>query len=164
MMRRLFFLLPGNKQAGKLAVDLKNNAAIKQHNIHAVVKDDMQIFGVDDVHNISEPDSDDVIEWWVWRINLAVFFFALFMFVIMLITSTSYWLIIPAVIMFGTFISGLLFVLKIPRVHIKEHLSAIRHGETLMMVDVTPSQVYAVGHFIHIHHPDAFNGGVSWHR
>jgi len=164
MMRRLFFLLPGNKQAAKLAVDLENNAAIKQQNIHAVVNDNMQILGVNDVHLISERDKDDVIEWWIWRINLTVFFFALLAFATMLITSTPYWLIIPTVIMFGTFISGLLFVLKIPRTHIKEHLSAIGHGETLMMVDVTPSQVYSVSHFIHQHHPEAICGGVGWHR
>lgn len=163
MMRRLFYLLPDNNQAGKLAIDLEYDAAIKQHNIHAVARDAMQINGVDDVHNMNERDKDAVIEWWGWRINLAVFFIALLVFVVMLLWSPSSWLIIPAVLMVGTFVIGLTFVLRLPNVHVDEFFPAMRHGEILMMVDVTTSQIYDVSRYIRQRHPEAITGGVCWH-
>lgn len=130
MMRRLFFLLPNNKQAGKLAADLEHDAAIKQQDIHAVVRDEMEINGIDDVHSMNETDKDAVIEWWGWRINLSVFFFALLAFVVMLLWTPSYWLIVPAVMVVGTFAIGLVFVLRMPNVHVGEFFSALLHGET----------------------------------
>lgn len=95
MKRRLFFLLPNNKQAGQLAIDLEHDAIINRQNIHAVTRDEMQISGVDDVHSMTERDTDAVIEWWAWRINLAVFFMALLAFVVMLFSQPSYWLLVP---------------------------------------------------------------------
>lgn len=163
MNRRLFFLLPDNKQAGKLAVELEHDIAIKQQNIHAVARDEMQINGVDDVHRMNERDKDAVIEWWAWRINLAVFFISLLAFAVMLLWSPSFWLIIPAVMVVGTFVVGLAFVLRLPSVHVDEFFSALRHGEILMMVDVTTSQLSDVSRYIRRRHPEAITGGVSWH-
>ncbi len=162
MMRRLFFLLPDNNQASKLAVELERDAAIKQQDIHAMSRDEAHIDGVADVHNMHEPDKDAIIEWWGWRINLAAFFIALLGFVAML-WSPSWWLIVPASIMAVTFVAGLVFVLRLPQVHSGEFFSALRHGEILMMVDVKPSQVNTVSRYVHRKHPEAVTGGVGWH-
>lgn len=43
MMRRLFFLLPNNRQAGQLAVDLEQDIAINQQHINAVARDNVSI-------------------------------------------------------------------------------------------------------------------------
>lgn len=163
MMRRLFFLLPNNRQAGKLAVDLQHEAAIDQQDIHAVVHDNIHIDGINSVHNINESDRDALVEWWGWRINLGVFFIALIVFVVMMVWSPGYLLIVPALIMVGTYVAGLVFVLRLPTDHISDFISAVRHGEILMMVDVKISQVYDVGRYISRSHPEAITSGVCWH-
>lgn len=163
MMRRLFFLLPNNRQAGQLAIDLEHDAAIDQQDIRAVARDNIPINGVNSIHSINETDRDALIEWWGWRINLAIFISALMVFAIMLIWSPGYWLIAPALIMVGTFVAGLVFVMRLPMVHMSEFFSSVRHGEILMMVDVKNSQVYDVSHYIHRRHPEAISGGLCLH-
>lgn len=163
MMRRLFFLLPNKKQAGKLAVDLEHDVAIKQQDIHAVARDVMPIDGVADVHTINEPDKDAIIEWWGWRINLVLFFVALLAFFTMLFWPPSWWLVVPVAIMIGTFVPGFIFALRVPTDHIGDFYPMIRHGEILIMVDVKLSQVYDVSRYIHRRHTAAVTGGVGWH-
>jgi len=163
MMRRLFYLLPDNTQAARLAADLEHDAAIKQQDIHAVVRDEIPIDGINDVHGMDETDKDAVIEWWGWRINLAVFFSNLLLFLVMLVWSPGWSLMFPTILMLAAFAVGLVFVLRMPTVHVSEFFSALGHGEILMMVDVKPSRVYAVGRYIHQRHPEAITGGVCWH-
>jgi len=163
MMRRLFFLLPNNKQAGQLAVDLEQDAAIDQQDIRAVARDNIPINGVNSIHSMNETDRDALIEWWGWRINLAIFISALMVFAVMLVWSPGYWLIAPALIMVGTFVAGLVFVLRLPMVHMNEFFSSVRHGEILMMVDVKNSQVYDVSRYIRRRHPEAITGGLCLH-
>lgn len=163
MRRRLFFLLPNSRQAGELAVDLEHDAAINQQDIHAMARDNSPITGVSSTHGMNETDRNALIEWWGWRINLALFTSALIVFVAILIGSPGYWLIAPALIMLGTFVAGLVYALRLPMDPISEFFSAMRHGEILMMVDVKLSQVYAISRYIRRRHPEAIAGGVCWH-
>lgn len=162
MRRRLFFLLPNNQQAGQLARDLGRDVAVKQKDIHAVVREQETIDGVNTVHGMSETDRYALIDWWGWRIDLGLFFVALLVFVAALIWAPNYWLA-PALLVVGSLAAGLYYIMRIPQDHIRDFISSVSHGEALMMVDVKISQVHDVSRYIHRHHPEALTGGVGWH-
>lgn len=162
MKRRLYYLLPDTSHAEKLVEDLADTAILKQ-DVHAVVKDSIHLNGIEDVHGLTENDRDYFVEWFLWRINLALFFVALIALVAILIWSPGIWLILPLAIMLGTFISGLMFVLRLPNVHLDEFLPALQHGEVLLMIDVPLSDVERVDHRVHRKHPEVVTGGVCWH-
>ena len=162
MKRRLYYLLPDALHAEKLVEDLGGMAVSKQ-DVHAVVKDDQSLNGIDDIHSATENDQDYFVEWFLWRINLALFFVALVAFVAILVWSPGMLLILPVVIMIGTFASGLIFVLRLPNVHLNEFQPALQHGEVLLMIDVPPSEVESMDHRVHRKHPEVVTGGVCWH-
>lgn len=163
MNRRLFFIVPNNQKASQLAADLEHDANINQKNIRAMERDTQPISGVNSVQSMNETDRDARIEWWGWGINLALFFGALMVFILMLIGSPGYWLFVPLSIMVGTFVIGLVFAVHLPRVHLSEFFSSVSHGEVLMMIDVSIPQVYDVSRYIRQRHPEAITGGVCWH-
>ena len=162
MKRRLYYLLPDTSHAEKLVEDLGDTTILKQ-DVHAVAKDSIPLNGIEDVHGLTENDRDYFVEWFLWRINLALFFVALISFVAILIWSPGVWLIPPFAIMLGTFVSGLMFVLRLPNVHLDEFRPALQHGEVLLMIDVPPSDVEQVDHHVHRKHPEVVTGGVCWH-
>lgn len=162
MKRRLYYLLPDTQHAEKLVEDL-DGAAVAKQDVHAVLKDDQGLNGIDDVHTSNENDRDYFVEWFLWRFNLALFFVALATLVAMLVWNPGMWLILPIVVMIGTFASGLFFVLRLPNVHLGEFQPALRHGEVLLMIDVPPSEVESMDHRVHRKHPEVITGGVCWH-
>ena len=162
MRRRLYYLLPDTSHAEKLVKDLSETTFSKQ-DFHAVVKDKLCLNGIDDVHAASENDRDYFVEWFLWRINLVLFFLALIAFVAILSWNPGVWLILPLAIMLGTFVSGLMFVLRLPNVHLNEFRPAIQHGEVLLMIDVPPADVEKVDDQVHRKHPEVVTGGVCWH-
>ena len=162
MKRRLYYLLPDTVHAETLVEELGDTTFSKQ-DVHAVVSEDQGVKGIDDVHSASENDRDYFVEWLLWRINLVIFFVAMIAFVAILSWSPGLWLILPIVIMAATFVSGLLFVLRLPNVHWKEFRPALQHGEVLLMIDVPATHVEKVDHRVHHKHPEVITGGVCWH-
>ena len=162
MKRRLYYLLPDTAHVETLVEELGDTTISKQ-DVHAVVSDDQGVKGIDDVHSASENDRDYFVEWLLWRINLVIFFIAMIAFVAFLIWRPGLWLILPVVIMAATFVSGLLFVLRLPNVHWKEFRPVLQHGEVLLMIDVPATDVEKVDHRVHQKHPEVVTGGVCWH-
>ncbi len=162
MKRRLYYLVPDRSNAEKLVDDLEDVAIAKQ-DVHAIAKDELELENIGDVHTANENDRDYFLEWFLWRINLALFFVALIAFIALLIWNPGIWLILPLVVMLGTFLSGLLFVLRLPNVHLYEFRPALQHGEVLVMVDVPSEAVNRVDHQVHRKHPEVVTGGVCWH-
>lgn len=162
MKRRLYYLLPDREDAKKLVDDLEGTTISKQ-DIHAVAKNKFHMNNIEDVHAATENDRDYFIEWFLWRFNLGLFFVALIVFVALIFWNPGIWLILPLVIMIGTFVPGLLFVLRMPNVHLNEFRPALQHGEVLLMIDVPTTDVKRVDQFVHRKHPEVFTGGVCWH-
>lgn len=162
MKRRLYYLIPDTDHAEKLAEELSDTAISKQ-DVHAVVRDDLRLKGIDKVHAATEADRDFLVEWFLWRINLVLFFVALIAFVAILIWIPGVWLLLPLMIMIGSFASGLMFVLRLPNVHLDEFRPALEHGEVLLMIDVPSSDVGRIDHRVHQKHPEVVTGGVCWH-
>lgn len=161
MKRQLYYLLPDVKHTQQLCKDL-NQMDIEQDHIHVVVNEKSAIDGIQDVHSLKEKDRDFYLEWFLWRLNLAVFVIGLLVFVVMAIWIPSYYLVIPIAIMAVTFLAGLYFTTRIPNVHWNESATAVHHGEVLLIVDVPVSEQQRIDHIIHQHHPEAINGGVCW--
>ena len=84
------------------------------------------------------------------------------MFVVILFWAPSYWLIAPLAVMAATFLAGMVFVLRIPNVHLDEFKEAIKHGEVLMMVDVPLSKVKQISRYIRQRHSEAVTAGSCW--
>ena len=64
--------------------------------------------------------------------------------------------------MVGSFVSGLLFVLRMPIVQLNEFHPALQHDEVLLMIDVPVADGTRVDQFIHRKHPEVVSGGVCW--
>ncbi len=161
MKRRLYYLFPDVPHAQSLQRDL-STLAIPGMSVHTLVDEQSRFNGTGDIHTLAETDRDAVREWYLWRINLAIFFLALVTFVVMLVTSPSLYLILPALVMAASFAAGLYFTLHIPNVHQDEFNHAIHHGEVLMMVDVPTAEINKVDQHVHRLHPEALAGGVGW--
>ncbi len=162
MKRRLYYLLPDTLHAETLVDDLRDTPVSGQ-DVHAVINDNLPLNGVEDVRLTTDNDRNYFVEWFLWRINLAFFFVALIAFVATLIWSPGLWLLLPLTIMIVTFLSGLMFVLRLPNVHLDEFRSALQHGEVLLMIDVPVSDVEKMDNWVHRKHPEVVNGGVCWH-
>ena len=163
MKRWIYFIVPNSQNAAQLATDLARDTDITQQSIQAMNRDTQPIKGVSSVHSMDETDTDERIEWWGWRINLAIYFTALMVFILMLFGSPGYWLFAPMSIMLVTFVVGLVFALYVPKVHLSEFFTSTSHGEVLLMIDVNHTQVNNVSRYIRQYHPEAITGGVCWH-
>ena len=161
MKRRLYYLFPDSTHAQTLDQEL-SSLAVPGMRVHALVDQPTPFSGRVDVHRVSERDRDSLLERRLWRINLGVFFLGLLVFVAMLVSAPSWWLLIPLLIMAASFAIGAGFTLRVPNVHQAEFSQAVAHGEVLMMVDVPTAELNKVDHHIHRLHPEAVSGGVGW--
>ena len=161
MKRRLYYLFPDTDHGQELQREL-SSLPISDLSVHAVVHYPKEWQGGGDVHSLNEPDRDFFLEWFLWRVNLVIFFLALLVLVAMLVSLPSWYLLVPIGVMMLSFAIGLVFSLKIPNVHQGEFRGAVSHGEVLMMVDVPSGAVSKVDHHIHRLHPEAVTGGVGW--
>lgn len=162
MKRRLYYLLPGVKQADLFFNDLKNEQIAPQ-NIHAVVNTETQLENNFDIHNRNEPDRDYLIEWLLWRVNLIIFIISFVTLSLMIFTTSSAWMILPVIVMMLTLSLGFYFAIKIPNVHLNAFNSELNRGEILMMVDVPASKIWKLMRQMQHKHPEAIPGGVCWH-
>jgi hypothetical protein len=102
------------------------------------------------------------VEWWAWRINLALFAAALLALIAMLVRSPSKLVVAPLLIMAVTVAAGVGFVTHVPGLHLDEFRTAIAHGEKLLMVDARVKRVAEIEGLVRSHHPQAVAGGVGW--
>jgi hypothetical protein len=60
------------------------------------------------------------------------------------------------------FTAGEQFVVCKPDVQLAEFTDALSHGEILLMLDVSHFHVSEIENLVHMQHPEAAVGGVSW--
>lgn len=162
MKRRLYFLMPDTLHARELVQELEQHG-IDRRCIHAIAGE-----GVDpgDLPQATSQQRGDVaarIEKVLWLGNLAVFFLALLVLIVMALSQSGWpWLLLPAGIMAASFLGGLGFTTRVPNVHLDEFRDALRHAEVLLLVDVPVRQVARIEKLVHRRHPEAAVGGVGW--
>lgn len=163
MKRRLYFLLPDTEHT-LAVVDELEASGINRKYLHVIAAQGVDLEGLPVASHNQRRDLGARLEALLWDGNLALFFFALLVMIVMALMQVSWhWLLLPAAAMLATFLSGVGFTSHIPNVHLSEFSDAIHHREILLMVDVPVSQVPRVEELVHRHHPEAVTGGVGWH-
>jgi hypothetical protein len=161
MKRRLYFLLPDAAHVERAINDIEA-AGIARRHMHLMGRSVEGIRGLGPIRVTKGLDAAYWVEWWLWRINLALFVTALLALVAMLIWSPSYLAIVPLVVMVASLVAGIGFVTHVPSLHLNEFRNAIAHGENLLMVDVPLRRVAGIEDLVRTAHPEAVVGGVGW--
>jgi hypothetical protein len=163
MKRRLYFLLPDTVHTRSVVDDLEASGIDRRH-MHVIAAQDVDLDGLPVATGKQRKDHGAWLETLLWDGNLILFVIALLLLLVMVLAQISwYWLLIPVAAMLTTFLLGVDFTRRIPNVHLTEFTDAIRHGEILLMVDVSVEQVARVEEQVHRNHPAAVTGGVGWH-
>jgi len=162
MKRRLYFLLPDNSHASAVVEELEQNGIDRRH-IHAIAGQGSDAGDLPQSTPQQRGDMAARVEKIFWLGNLIVFFMALILLIVMVLTqSGGFWVLLPAGIMLASFLAGVGFTSRVPNVHLDEFRDALRHAEVLLMVDVPVQQVARVEDMVHRRHPEAAVGGVGW--
>jgi hypothetical protein len=161
MKRRLYFLLPDAPGAEQAIRDIEG-AGISRRHMHLLGESASEIQGLGPVRVSRHLDRAYWVEWWLWRINLAVFAAAFVALVALLVWPPSYLVTIPLVVMAATFAAGAAFVTHVPSLHLDEFRNSISHGELLLMVDAPVKRVAEIEALVLARHPEAVMGGVGW--
>ncbi len=162
MNRRLYFLFPDEKHAREAVDKLLDGAGVDARHIHAVAKDEGKLRHLPFTTSGQKHDSAGQLEHYLWNANLGLFFVALALLVVALVTGSAVWMATALAVMVATFIGGLLFTQHLPHTHLGNFHAALARGEILVMVDVPKDKIRTVEKFIHAHYPEAYDGGVSW--
>jgi hypothetical protein len=157
--RRLYFLLPDVSHARDVVKELLSTGLDAKH-IHAMAKENIDLEDLPRATFRQQRDHMHTIEDWLWKINLVVFFVALFI-LLWTITDPSGLSILMLLVMVVTFIGGY-FWAQVPDTHIKEFRPEMSHGEILLMIDVPEQHLFEVEKKVHRHHPEAILGGATW--
>jgi hypothetical protein len=161
--RRLYFLLPDAAHARTAVTKLETNGIERKHT-HVIAAQGIDLNGLPLASPEQRKDRGARFEAIFWDGNLVLFFLALIAMIVLILMSVSgIWLLVPASIMLTTFIAGVGFTKYIPNVHLSEFTDALHHQEILLMVDVPVGQVARIEKLIRHNHPEAVTGGVGWH-
>jgi hypothetical protein len=160
MNRRLYFLAPDTQHARRIVDDLET-AGVRYDDIHALANDDALARDLPGTTRAQQQDIGLYLERKLWGLNLIAFVIALGVLVTLLIEGLTGWAVIPLAVVISTFVVGLLFT-RVPNAHLQEFSEALRHGEILLMVDVSRSRVAEIEELVHHRHPEAVIGGVGW--
>ena len=151
MDRRLYFLFPDPARARATLADL-DSSGLESHQMHLVVSlEEARAF-----------DREERIARLAWQANLALFALATLALLFMLWQGALLWALPPLLVMLASFLAGERFT-HLPDVQMAEFRDALRHGETLLMVDVPRERVTEIEHRVTGRHPEAVAVGTRWH-
>jgi len=161
MRRRLCFLLP-DKEHSRCVVEELACEGISVSNMPTPGARGTALDGLPASSPGPANDAAGHLENFLWNASLSGFVVAFGIFITLAFTTgRKLWLLAPAVIMAANFLIGIRFV-RLPNAHLNEFKDALADGEILLLVDVSEDRVAAVEKLIHLHHPEASVGGVSW--
>lgn len=161
MFRRMYYLLPNADLTQKVVADLYN-LGVKRRHIHALSNGHEPVSFLAEASPYQKQDSIHLLEDFLWRANIALFFVALVIAVYCLIEGLLFLSFISLSVSILTFFMGDFFVLNVPHVHQSEFQHAINHNEILLMVDIKKSKVAEIEDCIHRRHPALIEGGSCW--
>lgn len=160
MDRRLYFLVPDAEHCMGIINELRSTdmQGLQFHVKTGARQDAAELPAeLQDIHG----DLPHQLERILWNTNLGVFFTALFVMFVGLLTSSGLIIASALAVMLVTFLAGLA-VTMLPDVPIHEFEQALRHREVLLMVDTRLKNVDRIERQIHHQHPEAVAGGVTW--
>ncbi len=161
MKRRLYFLFSDTGQARTAVADL-DGLGVDAGHVHVLARADVDLRGLPPATERQRRDILKRLEKTLWGGNLVLFGIAFAGLVLAVILGNITGTVIAAAVMIVSFTSGALFALRLPMVHLDEFHDALRHGELLLMVDVSRDCVEDVEELMRRRHPEAVTGGSAW--
>ena len=161
MKRRLYFLFSDTGQARTAVADLAGLGVDPGH-MHVLARPGVDLSGLPPATERQRRDMLKRLEMTIWNGNLALFGIAFIGLFLAAVFGSVIGVLLAAAVMIASFVSGALFVLRLPTIHLDEFHEAIRHGELLLMVDVSRDCVEDVEELMRRRHPEAVTGGSVW--
>jgi len=161
MKRRLYFLFSDTGQARTAVADLAGLGVDPGH-MHVLARPGVDLSGLPPATERQRRDMLKRLEMTIWNGNLALFGIAFVGLFLAAVFGSVIGMVLAVAVMFASFVSGALFVLRLPTIHLDEFHEAIRHGELLLMVDVSRDCVEDVEELMRRRHPEAVTGGSVW--
>ena len=161
MQRRLYFVFPDAQQTSHAVADLQR-AGVTRNHMHTVARDGTDIASLPMATSNQKNDMAWRIEGYAWRADLVIFSAALCGFLVALYSGFVSWALIALAVMIVSFVTGMLFVTRVPDTHLDEFHGALAHGEVLLMVDVPRARMEEIETLMARRHPAAVAGGSSW--
>ena len=160
MNQRLYFLLPDRAHTLGVINELAGHG-FNPGQMHTLAGKGLSTDGLPGSNTAQRNDFAGQLEFWGWRSNLALFSVSTLALVVMLFMNAGLWLLLPLGLMVAGFLLGERFT-HLPNAHLGEFADALKHGEILLMVDVSSEQANEVEHCVQDNHPEAVAGGSSW--
>jgi len=161
MKRRLYFLFSDTGQARTAVADLVGIGVDPGH-MHVLARPGVDLSGLPPATERQRRDILKRLEMTIWNGNLALFGIAFAGLFLAAVFGSVIGVLLAAAVMIASFVSGALFTLRLPTTHLDEFHEAIRHGELLLMVDVSRDCVEDVEELMRRRHPEAVTGGSVW--
>ena len=161
MKRRLYFLFSDTGQARTAVADL-DGLGVDAGHMHVLARPGTDLSGLPPATERQRRDILKRLEQTLWGGNLVLFGAAFAGLVLAVVFGSVIGMVLAVAVMIISFVSGALFALRMPMVHLDEFHEALRHGELLLMVDVSRDRVDDVEELMRHRHPEAVTGGSGW--
>jgi hypothetical protein len=161
MLRRIYFSFPGREIALQAVQEFEKFRIPKRH-IHTIAREGVDIAGLPESTLRQRTDAVARIEQLFWNLNLVFFFLLLGLAAVSLAVDAYGWALGFLLLMAISLFSGHYFASHIPRTHLSELQTSLRHGEILLLVDVPKWKVALVDKGIRKQLPETHCAGVSW--
>jgi hypothetical protein len=161
ILRRLYFILPGESQAMQVVRDLEG-AGLDRRHIHAVPGKGTSLTQLPLATERQRCDTAGFLERVLWKANLAVFCAALLGFLVVLYIGSLGWVVATVATMAVSLLGGALFAISVPGTHLDEFRAVLSHDNVLLMVDVPKTRAAEIETLVEHRHPEAVAGGASW--
>ena len=161
MKRRLYFLFSDTAQARSAVADL-DGLGVDPGHMHVLARPGVDLSSLPPATERQRHDILKRLEQTLWGGNLALFGVAFAGLVLAVVFGSVTGMVLAVAVMIASFTGGALFALRMPMVHLDEFHEALRHGELLLMVDVSRDCVEDVEELMRRRHPEAVAGGSAW--
>ena len=161
MKRRLYFLFSDTDQARTAVADLAG-LGVDVGRMHVIARPGADLSGLPPATERQRRDVLKRLEKTLWGGNLVLFGSALVGLVLAVVLNNVIGMVLAAAVMIVSFVGGALFALPLPTTHLDEFHEELRHGELLLMVDVSRDCVEDVEELMRRRHPEAVTGGSVW--
>ncbi len=155
------FIFSDNGQARTAAADLAGLGVDPGH-MHVHARPGTDLDGLPPAIGPQQRDVLKRLEKTLWGGNLALFGIAFAGLVLAALFNSVIGMVLAVAVMIVSFVRGALFALRLPMTHLDEFHEELRHGELLLMVDVSRDCVEDVEELMRRRHPEAVTGGSAW--
>lgn len=130
--------------------------------MHVVARPGVDVGGLPPATERQRRDVLKRLDKTLWGGNLVLFGVAFALLVLTVVFGNAVGMVLVSAVMVASFTAGALFALRLPATHLDEFHEALRHGELLLMVDVSRDCVEDVEELMRRRHPEAVAGGSGW--